>query len=479
MLSTATGFAIAKNDPVKLRNFLLRMPKGGDLHNHLTGTIYAESYWVGQRKTVNAGTFLQDRLFQAPAQRRDFVCRRLSGGRLTPRLTIGPIIDSLSTRNFRLRAESGHNQFFATFARFAEATVGRRGEMLAEATHRAGRQNIVYLELMQSTGMLEAALLGKATANLDEKLGMRIDHGELDKIVANVVAELDEWEAKAREVNDCETEQASPGCDVKVRYLAQVLRIWAPEEVYAQTVLAYKLIKADPRIVGLNFVAPEDHPIALRDYSMHMEFIREIGTMFPEQTRGITLHSGELALGLVPPEHLGWHITEAIEVAAEGWPCCDIAHSPDLYRLLKKMAEEEIMVEINLTSNDVILGIKYPYHPFELYMEYGVPMALSTDDEGVSRIDLTHEYQLATQTFDLNYARLRALSRNALQYNFLPGAALFEDTFAGEMVDPCAGESAADDGVSEDCQVFLDKNEKAALQWDLEKRYAAFEESFK
>ena len=185
------------------------------------------------------------------------------GGRLTPRLTIDPIIDSLSTRNFRLRGESGHNQFFATFARFAEATIGRRGEMLAEATHRAGRQNIVYLELMQSTGMLEAALLGKATANLDEELGMRIDHGQLDKIVANVVGELDEWEAKAREVNNCESEQASPGCNVKVRYLAQVLRIWAPEEVYAQTVLAYKLIKADPRIVGLNFVAPEDHPYRL------------------------------------------------------------------------------------------------------------------------------------------------------------------------------------------------------------------------
>ena len=480
--SAATGFAIAKNDPVKLRNFLLRMPKGGDLHNHLTGTIYAESYlgwaaedgkcWDSSARSIVPGPCSDDAISFADVY---------PGGRLTPRLTIDPIIDSLSTRNFRLRGESGHNQFFATFARFAEATIGRRGEMLAEATHRAGRQNIVYLELMQSTGMLEAALLGKATANLDEELGLRIDHGQLDKIVANVVGELDEWEAKSREVNNCESEQASPGCDVKVRYLAQVLRIWAPEEVYAQTVLAYKLIKADPRIVGLNFVAPEDHPIALRDYSMHMEFIREIGTMFPEQTRGITLHSGELALGLVPPEHLGWHITEAIEVAGARrvGHAVDIAHSPDLYRLLKKMAEDEIMVEINLTSNDVILGIKYPYHPFELYMEYGVPMALSTDDEGVSRIDLTHEYQLATQTFDLNYARLRALSRNALQYNFLPGAALFEDTFAGEMVDPCAGESAADDQVSVDCQVFLDKNEKAALQWDLEKRYAAFDESFK
>ena len=157
----------------------------------------------------------------------------------------------------------------------------------------------------------------------------------------------------------------------------------------------------------------------------------------------------------------------------------DIAHTPELYELLKKMAKDGILVEINLTSNDVILGVKYPDHPFELYMEYNVPMALSTDDEGVSRIDLTHEYQRAAQTFNLSYARLRELSRNALQFNFLPGAALFEDTLAGDLVAPCAGESAADDELAAECQAFLDKNEKAALQWDLEKRFAAFDSSFK
>ena len=479
--SAATGFAIAKNDPVKLRNFLLRMPKGGDLHNHLTGTVYAESYlgWAAEDgkcwdiavKEIVSGPCAEDTISFADVY---------PGGRLTPRLTVDPIIDMLSTRNFRLREESGHNQFFATFARFAQATLGRRGEMLAEVTHRAGRQNIVYLELMQSGGMLEAALLAKGSVDFDAELGQRVDHIELDKIVANVLAQLDAMEAKALQLNRCGDVDASPGCAVEVRYLAQVSRIWEPEEVYAQTVLAYKLIKADPRIVGLNFVAPEDHPVALRDYKMHMGFIAEIGTMFPEQTKGITLHSGELALGLVPPEHLGWHITEAIEVAGARrvGHAVDIAHTPELYALLKKMAQDRIMVEINLTSNDVILGIKYPYHPFELYMEYDVPMALSTDDEGVSRIDLTHEYQRATQTFDLSFARLRALSRNALQYNFLPGAALFDDTFSGEISGPCAGELAADDRLSEDCQAFLDQSEKAALQWDLEKRFAAFDESF-
>ena len=78
--NAATGFAIAKNDPVKLRNFLLRMPKGGDLHNHLTGTIYAESYlgwaaedgkcWDSSARSIVPGPLLR---------RRDFFCRRLSG----------------------------------------------------------------------------------------------------------------------------------------------------------------------------------------------------------------------------------------------------------------------------------------------------------------------------------------------------------------------------------------------------------------
>lgn len=479
--NAARGFAVAKNDPVKLRNFLLRMPKGGDLHNHLTGTIYAESYLSWAAQDGKCWDTSKEAIVPGPCGDGMMAFAEVyPGGRETPRLTVDPVIDSLSTRNFQLREESGHNQFFATFARFAEATVGRRGEMLAEVTHRAGRQNIVYLELMQSLGMLDAAKLGKATADLNAELGQRVDFAALDEIVNDVIVQVDAMEAQSNKVNGCGTDDASEGCGVTVRYLAQVLRTWDPQEVYAQTVLAYKLIKADPRIVGLNFVAPEDHPVALRDYKMHMQFIAEIGTLFPEQTKGITLHSGELALGLVPPEHLGWHITEAIEVAGARrvGHAVDIAHTPDLYPLLKKMAREGIMVEINLTSNDVILGIKYPYHPFELYMEYGVPMALSTDDEGVSRIDLTHEYQRASQTFDLSYARLRSLSRNALQYNFLPGDALFQDTFSGDMVDACAGESAATESVSAGCQALLDSSDKATLQWDLEKRFAAFDASF-
>src|SRR5215207_4401334 len=41
---TARHYETIRNLPPQLFAFLLRMPKGGDLHNHLSGTIYAESY---------------------------------------------------------------------------------------------------------------------------------------------------------------------------------------------------------------------------------------------------------------------------------------------------------------------------------------------------------------------------------------------------------------------------------------------------
>ena len=41
---TAKYLASVREKPLELMGFLDRMPKGGDLHNHLTGAVYAESY---------------------------------------------------------------------------------------------------------------------------------------------------------------------------------------------------------------------------------------------------------------------------------------------------------------------------------------------------------------------------------------------------------------------------------------------------
>src|SRR5258708_5954232 len=47
----ARYFESLRKSPPQMLAFLLRMPKGGDLHNHLSGAIYAESYiqWAADK----------------------------------------------------------------------------------------------------------------------------------------------------------------------------------------------------------------------------------------------------------------------------------------------------------------------------------------------------------------------------------------------------------------------------------------------
>ena len=474
------AFHEAKSDPVELRRFLYAMPKGGDLHNHLDGAIYAENFinWAAEDgKCVDLKTLA---ILEPPcdvgAQRPPVADIRDDGDR------VNRLVDAFSVRNYGRREVSGHNQFFSTFARFAGAAAGREGDMLAEASARAARQNMPYLELMQSYGMFKAQFLANDSERFDpsQPVQQLLDSPTISELVNDTVNRLNAIEARWRTVLDCGGPKADAGCGVTVRYLAQVIRTRPRRQVLAQTVLAARLIAADDRYVGLNFVAPEDHPITLRDHRWQMEQIAAATATLPADQRRITLHAGELALGLVPPEHLGKHVREALEIAGARriGHGVDIVHDPAYPELMTWMAANGIAVEINLTSNDVILGIKNDRHPFQSYRKYGVPLTLSTDDEGVSRIDLTHEYRRAVETYGLNYPDVKQLSRNALSYSFLPGDNLFADPAAARAVDSCRRALASGSGPEGDCGAFLNRSEKARLQWDLERRFRVFEATF-
>jgi adenosine deaminase len=67
----------------------------------------------------------------------------------------------------------------------------------------------------------------------------------------------------------------------------------------------------------------------------------------------------------------------------------DVMYEQEPEKLLKDMAAKQVLVEINLTSNEDVLGVSGKSHPFPIYCKFGVPVALSTDDEGIERIDLT------------------------------------------------------------------------------------------
>ena len=393
-------------------------------------------------------------------------------------MVVNRLIDALSIRNYEWGKLSGHDQFFVTFPRFSAALSGREGDALAEITNRAALQNNHYLELMFVTGMDRAVAWGASVAGqLDTgALDDWINSDELRAIYEQVAIETSQMESRWHDIAGCGTASPGPGCDVTVRHISAVIRVLPREMVLAQTVLAFMIVENDPRYVGLNFVAPEDHPIALRDYDWHMEMIAALSQHFPNAAKHITLHSGELALGLVPTAALLGNIDKAVNIAGASriGHGVSIVHEKTSSDLLKQMAEEEILVEINLTSNAVILGVSEQNHPFELYRKYGVPLALSTDDEGVARIDITHEYQRAVQTYDLSYDDIKELSRNALAYSYLPGENLFHDIKSFDTNKTCRRDVPGE-SLSSGCDGFLNINEKARLQWQLESRFRQFE----
>jgi adenosine deaminase len=244
----------------------------------------------------------------------------------------------------------------------------------------------------------------------------------LSDVVALARARIDSVEARRDTVLACGTPAADPGCGVAVRWLYQVSRATPPQQIFAQILTGFVLAREDPRVVGLNLVQPEDALIAMRDYSLHMRMIGALRPLY----RGVqvSLHAGELASGLVPPEGLRFHVREAVEVAgaARIGHGVSVMHENRPYELLAEMARRGVLVEINLTSNDVILGVKGRDHPLRAYLTAGVPVALATDDEGVARSEITMEYVRAAQEQLLRYAQLKAMARASLRHSFADGS---------------------------------------------------------
>jgi adenosine deaminase len=499
------AFNTAKQSPLELSAFLTRMPKGADLHMHLSGAVYAETFIKNAAADLlcvdpKAMSFFKPKATTPPSQS---VCgdgNVRAENAFKDQKLYDALVDSFSMRSFVPSAGiSGHDQFFATFSRFGEIDKSHTGEWLDEVASRAAAQNEQYLEIMETPVFSDVAKIssridwpstpadpaqnrtGDATGTSRQDLShlrdMLLTAGLRDEVAVDR-KELDDALDARNKIENCGQPSARTACSVKIRFLYQVLRGFPPQRVFAQTLLAFELASQDPRVVGLNFVMPEDGYMSMSEYHRQMLMLDYLHSVYP--TVHISLHAGELAPGLVPPDGLRFHIREAVDLghAERIGHGVDIMYESEPQSLLKEMAARHIMVEINLTSNDVILGVNAPWHPLPTYRDAGVPVALSTDDEGVSRIDLTHEYTLAAMEFNLSYLDLKKSARTSLEHSFLPGASLWQqlDDF-NKTVPACAGQPLGAANPTPKCLSFLQSSEKAAEQWQLEHRYDHFESS--
>ncbi len=475
---TAQVLESIRDNPMLLMDFLHRMPKGADLHHHLTGSVYAESYI---QFAVEDGLCI-DRAAGISEPPCDASTGRFPAADALTNFTFrNSVIDAWSIRNYVRTGDdrSVRYHFFAAFGKFDPVVNRHWGEMFAEVAERAGEQHEIYLETMLSPDQGESLKLGHDAGYSDDFAAMRgkMLAAGMDKVVADAQHNLDAGEKGMREILGCGSPHSQPGCGVTLRFLNQVLRAFPREQVFAQMLAGFELAGRDPRVVGINLVQSQDEYRALNDFDLHMRMLDYLHGVYPKVH--ISLHAGELTPGEVLPEQLlASHIRKSIEIghAERIGHGIDVIYEDDAPALLAEMKRKNILVECAIHGYQIVREIPNSENPCATYIRAGVPISLATDDEAIVRSDLTEYFRTAVVDFHIAYPALKRFARNSLEYAFVPGASLWSSPDYAAFAAPCAHDSASSSAPSTAaCRNFLARSEKARLEWKEESELSQFE----
>ena len=469
--AVATKFDAA--DAATLRQLVAMLPKGAYLHMHLSGAATTESL-------VQIGAADSDCVSSS------YVAQACSIGGAPIGTATGSsqwrqIIDAWSMEdNTQASVDDRHAHFFAAFGKFGFISRTHTADMLADVRRTAAAENISYLEVMislgQSTGgklaeqLMPAGGPWNATAFAAARKQILADPS-IASTIARTRSDLDSWEQRQNAELGCGGSHAEPACDVTVRYLVQGTRIATRESVFGQFVYGFALAGEDSRVVGVNLVQAEDDPESLRNYHDQMVGIGWIvddaaqrGTPVP-----ISLHAGELTSAFASASDLAFHVREAVEIAGAS----RIGHATDILgesgaaSLIQTMAQNRIAVEACLTSNQQLLDVEGSAHPVASLFHSGVPIAFSTDDQGILRVDMNDEIVRAFETQQLSYHVIKRAIRASMAATFLPGARIADLT--------ACHKSLYDEKLYAACETALASSEHATAEWQLETALDAFE----
>ncbi len=418
-------FSNLKQQPEKLASFFKIMPKGGDIHHHASGSPYAEYYinnalkdscyidttnyqlYPNSYKTAkhkNKVTVLLNDLLQRNPNEKD------------------SLINYWSVRNYKKYNRNAHYWFFNTFLKFGPAFIGHEAEMLTILCLKAKKDKVSYLETIIRVQNIQdsiAEIAAKNSSFKNEKKDATLLSNWYAYFEENNISNLARVNADSLDSYMSKTDRHG----VTLKFQTYALRLLPNQaEIFGQLIVAFKTAELTPNLVGVNFVAPEDNKNALENFDFHMQMFQFLKKKHP--TVNISLHAGELTLGKgdVKKSDLTTHIYESIFTAK----ATRIGHGVDLLSetnktsILKIMKDKGIAVEINLKSNETILGTSKSNHPLRTYLEYGVPVCISSDDEGVLRTSLTEQYSLLVEYYpEITFLELKEIVFNSITYSFL------------------------------------------------------------
>lgn len=192
-----------------------------------------------------------------------------------------------------------------------------------------------------------------------------------------------------------------------VLWLIDAVRHFGVEEAATVFRLAAELREVYPAIVGIGIGGDEARGPA--------EQFREVYAAARAAGLRLTAHAGEST----GPVHGPASMWAAINIGAERLGHGLAAqHDADLLRVL---AERQIPVELNVTSN-VRTGCcaALDQHPVREYFEGGLMVTLNSDDPPMFGSNLLEEYVLVQREFEFSLEQMRELAANSIEASFLP-----------------------------------------------------------
>jgi len=429
----ARYFESIRNNEAALTAFFSQMPKGGDLHHHYSGSIYAEPLLkraVDENFYVNTTTMQVAKDKPADGNWEQFSALQ-NRGELA--MYKEKIMQKWSVKDYNNVDYPSDKLFFESFDKLWPAAAGHFEQGLLELKNRAVKENLSYIETqltiipssINTAGLIKYnVLLHEAEAAKNEQaifaildtlynyLAQNNIAGDANNFNTNFVAKLHQ----SLKIDDAR---------FTMRYQNFVLRFMEPVDLFKNFILAFISADNSPLINGVNIVSPEDGETSLKDYWLHMMMYKYCHARYPNVK--YAMHAGELTLGLVEPEELTWHIRAAVYTAKANriGHGVDIAYEDSCYETLRYMAANKIAVEINLVSNEFILKVKENRHPITLYKKFGVPIVISTDDAGILRTNMTEQFVLLAKRYAaFSYADIKQLVYNSIQYSFIEDPAL-------------------------------------------------------
>lgn len=421
-------FECIRDNEAALSTFFTAMPKGGDLHNHFSGSVYAETYWqqiIDQNFYIDTSSLVVIKTLELvdPKKKGKFVTMNSLKARKRLPIYQNKLIREWSIKDFDKSRASAANHFFDSFKKFPGGGWSEIETGMKEIADRAEKENVQYIEIMVKSvsfdikpdatwnSRLRSLWLKNDTTELWNSLEELTGFLKSNKIDDYVKQHVDQINMLHEKLKDRA---------VTFRYLSFIKRETEPSLAFGGLLAAFQAAERSNLIVGVNIVEREDGPLSMKDYDLHMVMFRYLRSKFPNVK--CSLHAGELSLGLVKPEDLTSHIRNALFIAGAHriGHGVDISYEENVTEILTFMKRKKIPVEINLSSNEFILDVKGNHHPISLYRKYGVPIVISTDDAGILRTNLAHQYVLlATRYRSLSYDDIKSIIFNSIDHSFI------------------------------------------------------------